>query len=1586
MTSSATFRHPRSQLLGGASVLLLALALHDGTAWAQTADGGTGGVAGTTGAAGQNAAGTGGAGGAGGVLPGASGSDGLSGVGGGGGGGGGGQYGNGSGGTAALINTGALAGGNGGNGGAGSSGTGVSAGQAGPGGAADQGGRGGLVLYGDIGGDGGGGAGGGGALVTGNGGASSNSGTIQGGRGGNGGGGVFGTLAGSGGGGGSGVIFTGIGNAFTNVTSSIVSGGQGGATSPAFFPVGNGGSGGHGISGNELTVSNSGIISGGSGGTGGSISSNTGGRGGDGINGTGLTITNNAGAAISGGNGGLGTGTGPVGAGGSGISGSNVTIVNAGAIIGGLDGSSALRANALTFTGGINRLELQAGWSLTGKVNAFAGISNTLALGGAANSSFAVSNIGSQFLGFRSFEKTGSSTWSLTGTTFASTPWSILQGTLQISSDRALGFGTLTIANGATLATTTRFTSGRAIMLNAGGGTFDVAPGTTLSMSGPIDGAGGLTKANGGTLVLSGANTYSGATTIAAGTLQLGNGGTSGSIVGDVLDNGTLAFNRSDTVTFPGVISGSGAVNQIGSGTTILTATNSYGGGTLLQSGMLSVSSDSNLGAASGGLTFNGGTLQVTGTNFTSTTRTINWGGGGFDIADPANAFTVNQTLDGNGALTKLGAGTLTLAGSNSYSGGTTVAGGTLSIYSDGNLGNGGTLALLNGTTLAFTQGGLYTHAITVAGDPTFDVATGQIVTQSGAISDGASPGDVVKTGAGTLILTANNIYSGGTTVSAGTLQLGNGGTSGSILGDVVNNSTLAFNRSDVVTFTGNISGSGAVQQSGSGTTILTGANSYGGGTLLQNGVLSVSSNANLGAATGGVTFAGGTLATTASFDAARSIALTQAARFDIASGTELGLVGVMKGSGDLIKLGGGKLRLDDGANAYGNTLVAAGTLVGNAGSISGNIGNAGTVIFNQVNGESFAGDIAALNGTRGVMVKQGAGTLTLLGASSLDWTLTGGGLLTAAERFGGNAAIGTGASLTFDQSADAAYAGVLSGSGGFNKSSVGLLNLTGDSSAFTGSTFVRAGTLAVNGTLGGTLDVLSGARLQGIGTVGHTNVNAGGVIAPGNGSIGVLAVQGNLTMAAGSHLATEIDATGASSRVAVSGTANIAGAMLDVSANGSKLARYTILTTTDGLTGTFGTLTGNIGPLSTFVGVTASYDADNAYLDVSRVRDFADAGQTRNQKAAATGIQSLTGGNPFFTGNSLYNAVLALPTDAQARNAFDQVSGEVHASAKTAVIEDSRFVRDAMNDRLRAAFDAVGAVQTPVMAYAEGGPVLAPATTDRFALWGRAFGSWGSTNSDGNAARLTRSTGGFFVGGDAPIFDTWRLGMVAGYSRTDFNVRDRRSSGTSDNYHLGLYGGTTWGNLSFRTGAAYTWHDISTSRGLIFPGFGDSLKGKYAAATAQVFGELAYGLDAGRARFEPFGNLAYVNLQTDGFRESGGAAALSSYSGSTDATFSTLGLRASTSFMLGDINTAARGTLGWRHAFGNVTPLSTFTFAGGAPFTIVGVSVAKNAAVVEAGLDFAIAPSATLGVSYSGQFASGVSDQSVRGTFNWKF
>jgi len=686
-----------------------------------------------------------------------------------------------------------------------------------------------------------------------------------------------------------------------------------------------------------------------------------------------------------------------------------------------------------------------------------------------------------------------------------------------------------------------------------------------------------------------------------------------------------------------------------------------------------------------------------------------------------------------------------------------------------------------------------------------------------------------------------------------------------------------------------------------------------------------------------------------------------------------------LRGNSALVKDDLGTLVLT-GNNSYrGDTIVRAGTLIGNTQSIRNDIGNNGHVVFDQGDDGTFAGDIYG----RGTMEKAGAGTLTLSGRSALNWTIDDGGLISRTDLFGGNVRINDHSFMRFEQNASGTYGGVISGEGEFNVAlgDGNFLRLTGDSSGFAGYTTVDSGGLMVDGSLGGFyVSMYDGTVLAGSGRIGGSvSIESGAILSPGN-SIGTLTIGGDLALRQGSIFQVEVNRDGQSDLVDVSGTATIDGGSVRVVAGTGNYAastQYTILTADGGVTGTF---TEGVTSNLAFLDPSLSYDDNNVYLTMIRNGvTFDNVGQTRNQKATGAGVESLGGEN------LVYSAVLNL-SEGQARAAFDQLSGEIHASTKTALIEDSRFIRNAVNDRIRAAFDGVGASGTAVT-YEDGVPKPVEANTDRLAVWGQGFGSWGHADGDGNAARLKRSTGGFFFGVDAPVFDTWRFGAVAGYSHVSFNASDRHSSGSSDDYHVGFYGGTRWGDFAFRAGTAYTWHDISTSRNVAFPGFNDSLKGDYNAGTAQVFGEFAYGVTMGAARFEPFANLAYVNLHTDSFSEKGAAAALASRSANTDTTFTTLGLRASATFDLNGASVTARGMAGWRHAFDDVTPTTTMRFAGGGnAFTVAGVPVARDAAVIEAGLDFALTPAAVLGVSYGGQFGSGAVDQSFTANFNVRF
>ena len=214
-------------------------------------------------------------------------------------------------------------------------------------------------------------------------------------------------------------------------------------------------------------------------------------------------------------------------------------------------------------------------------------------------------------------------------------------------------------------------------------------------------------------------------------------------------------------------------------------------------------------GTAFGATITNNGSLQFFDTSTAGSAVIANGGLLQFFNASTAGSagITNNQTLQfhqtataGNAAITN------TISGTTDFSWST-------GPNNDHKLGAG---SLNGGGTFSLGQ-----NELTVGGNNLSTNVTG-------VIADGGAGGSLVKVGTGTLTLSGSNTYTGGTTVSGGTLQLGDGGTSGSIVGDVINNGVLAFNRSDAVSFAAAISGSGAVRQVGAGTTTLSGSNSYG--------------------------------------------------------------------------------------------------------------------------------------------------------------------------------------------------------------------------------------------------------------------------------------------------------------------------------------------------------------------------------------------------------------------------------------------------------------------------------------------------------------------------------------------------------------------------------------------------------------------------------------------------------------------------------------------------------------------------------------------------------------------------------------
>ena len=410
--------------------------------------------------------------------------------------------------------------------------------------------------------------------------------------------------------------------------------------------------------------------------------------------------------------------------------------------------------------------------SLSGAGSVELANSITLTTGDSGNDTFSGVISGSGNLA-----KAGSGTFTLSGTNTYTGTTTITAGTISISADSGLGAapgsataGHLTL-NGGTLQSTADFTlnSNRGIALGSNHGTINVDGSTTLTYGGIIAGSNNLTKSGNGTLLLSGINTYSGTTTISAGTLNVSGQLGSGTYSSNIINNGILQYSSSSNQTLSGVISGSGSLLKDGSGELILSGTNTYVGSTTLSAGSIRISADSGLGSAPGSATSdhlvlsNGGILKTTATFTLNSNRGVTLASGtGYFKPSSSTELTYGGIIAGSGNL-KSSHGTLILNGSNTFTGTTLVRSGTLIIRADSGLGtapgsstadhlmiNGGELKTTTTFTLNSNRGILLgTH------DGFINVDSGTTLTYGGII-DGTSSGDLIKNGSGKL----NSIWS----------------------------------------------------------------------------------------------------------------------------------------------------------------------------------------------------------------------------------------------------------------------------------------------------------------------------------------------------------------------------------------------------------------------------------------------------------------------------------------------------------------------------------------------------------------------------------------------------------------------------------------------------------------------------------------------------------------------------------------------------------------------------------------------------------------------------------------------------------
>ncbi len=584
------------------------------------------------------------------------------------------------------------------------------------------------------------------------------------------------------------------------------------------------------------------------------------------------------------------------------------------------------------------------------------------------------------------------------------------------------------------------------------------------------------------------------------------------------------------------------------------------------------------------------------------------------------------------------------------------------------------------------------------------------------------------------------------------------------------------------------------------------------------------------------------------------------------------------------------------------------------------------------------------------------------------------------------------------------------------------ILNATAGSDVNNGQGYSSAASIKAGGTLGGN------------GTLGQTEILSDGHISPGDGNIGTLTLKRYLNFIGESFYDVDIAGDGRSDQLLVAGKTTISDqakvqvTALDPQTSYKTGQSYRILTSDGGIDGQFASAVSK----SAFLDVALNHSANAVDLTIAQKDTggenpggenpggenpggenpggenpggenpggenpggenpggenpggenpgsgkpgiFQTVAESGNQWNTAGALSTLAQSGPSL---ALYNSLLLLSAP-EAREAFNQLSGEVYPSMQSNLIAGSTQLFNVLNQRMLRLFDN-DSLPIPPLAMS----LVQPAQAQNSGVWGQTFSSWGKNSGNGNVGKLDGNTTGFLLGADRKLADhNVRIGGYFGYSRGDYDVDSRRSKADTDNYHLGLYAAGQQDAFSLRGALGYTWHKIEGKRNVDFSGFSDRLKSDYDANSLLAFTEAGYRFGQPEMNVEPFINLSYIRLHTDSFQESGGAAALSVRNETMNTFYSTLGVRGVTELPK---NVSLYGSLGWQHAYGDKNTSSRMAFAGSDAFVTQGQAVDDNVMVGDIGVSVKLSHAATLDVGYQGQFGADTRVNSVNANLRWSF